>query len=113
MTTLHSTHRPAVFTGRIEYEYGDKIIMPESAFAYIKALRLPFPLTFEVFNDKKRSSGITDRHGSTKTNVRQFCGVLEFTAPEGQAYLPSWMMSNLQIIEGGRVFVKTVLKVRC
>ena len=98
--------------GRFEYEYGDKIILPEGAFGEIKRLRLPFPLTFEVFNDKKkRPTGMPDRTGAAKQHIRQFSGVLEFTAPDDQAYLPNWMMSNLLISEGGRVFVKSVMKV--
>ena len=96
---------------RFDLEYGDKILLPESAFSDIKALRLPFPLIFEVFNEKRRAGGVADRHGTSKVPVRQFSGVMEFSAPEGQAYIPNWMMSNLLIKEGGRVFVKTVSKV--
>jgi ubiquitin fusion degradation protein 1 len=34
--------------------------------------------------------------------------VLEFTAPEGTAYLPYWMMSNLTLTEGRRIKIRNV-----
>merc|ERR1719181_708688 len=36
------------------------------------------------------------------------CGVLEFTAPEGNCYVPFWMMQNLMLEEGGLLSVKNV-----
>ena len=39
---------------------------------------------------------------------RTHCGVLEFTAPEGNCYVPFWMMQNLMLEEGGVLSVKNV-----
>ena len=45
----------------------------------------------------------------TREVMRQMCGVIEFSAPDGQVYLPSWMMKNLSVREGGLVNLKSVL----
>jgi ubiquitin fusion degradation protein 1 len=45
---------------------------------------------------------------STQSGKRSFCGVLEFTAPEGQICIPRWMQQNLQIKEGTVVQVRRV-----
>ena len=34
--------------------------------------------------------------------------MLEFTAPEGNCYVPFWMMQNLMLEEGGVLSVKNV-----
>lgn len=36
------------------------------------------------------------------------CGVLEFTASDGQVLLPSWMMRNLRVDEGDDIEVESV-----
>jgi len=73
-------------------------------------LRLPFPLTFQVFNDKA-GKALPTKTGSISVSVtlpEQFCGVMEFSAPEGQAYLPKWMMANLRLREGSQARFVTV-----
>jgi hypothetical protein len=38
----------------------------------------------------------------------QYCGVLEFSAPDDTVYIPHWQMSNLSITEGAQVVVRSV-----
>jgi ubiquitin fusion degradation protein 1 len=37
----------------------------------------------------------------------QYCGVLEFSSPEGVCHLPHWMMESLALREGGRVTLRS------
>jgi Ubiquitin fusion degradation protein UFD1 len=97
--------------GRPDLEFGDKIILPQEAFRTVSNLKLPFPLIFEVQNERRKGAGVADKFGNTATVAKQYCGVLEFSAPEEQAYLPYWMMQNLLLREGGRVVVKSAPKV--
>lgn len=86
----------------------------QSAFKEITRLKLPFPLTFQLHNDKAKSAGaIPDKTGVLPpVMAEQYAGVLEFSAPEGQAYLPSWMMTNLKLRESNQVRITSVRDVR-
>lgn len=113
--------------GREDLEFGDKILLPSSAFKEVSRLRLPFPLTFQVFNDKAAKSVSTSvvptktgsivvangPAGSSSALAEQYCGVMEFSAPEGQAYIPKWMMGNLKLREGSAARFVTVRDVSC
>lgn len=111
--TAGAAHRaPPAPAGRPDLEFGDKVILPQDAFREISALKLPYPLTFEIQNERRKAAGVADKHGVTAARPKQFCGVLEFSAPAEQAYLPFWMMQNLLLREGGRVVLKSVPKVR-
>ena len=73
-------------------EDGDKIILPPSVLQNLLLRfreRLPHPLIFEVNNNAVQRSS--------------HCGVLEFSAPDDCAYLPQWMMENLEADEGREV----------
>jgi hypothetical protein len=107
--------------GRDDLEFGDKVLLPASAFKEVSRLRLPFPLTFQVFNDKAAKTASTsvvpsktgsivvaNGAGGAPTLTEQFCGVMEFSAPEGQAYIPKWMMGNLKFREGSTARFVTV-----
>lgn len=109
MQPPHCAQIAFALSGRPDLEFGDKVILPQDAFRTINSLRLPFPLTFEVQGKKRR--GVPDRNGAVPKVIPQYCGVLEFSAPEGQAYLPFWMMRNLQLNEGNDVTVKSAPKV--
>jgi hypothetical protein len=54
-------------------------------------------------------------HGSTGTDSgehpTQYCSVQEFSAPEGTAYIPYWMMQRLLIEEGAAVVVASIVDV--
>jgi ubiquitin-protein ligase len=69
-------------------EYSDKIIVPPSILEKIDYDSLEVqgaPVTFEV---------------TTKRGMRSFCGVIEFTASDGNAILPKRLMNSLMIAEG-------------
>jgi hypothetical protein len=89
--------------GRGDLEAGDKIILPEEAFKEVSRLRLEFPLMMLVKSAKK---GAQETKG-----YNQFSGVLEFSAPKGVAWVPTWMIKKLGIREGGRLAFKSVTKV--
>jgi hypothetical protein len=89
---------------RTDLEAGDKVLLPASAFKEISRLRLAMPLLFQVYNDKLKSAAtMPQRPGAPPAPplLEQLCGVLEFSAPEGQAYIPSWMLRNLKLRDGG------------
>lgn len=44
------------------------------------------------------------------TCSRQYCSVQEFSAPDGQVFLPYWLMQNLHVLEGGSVMVTSEIK---
>ena len=56
-------------------------------------LQVDYPMLFRL----------TGNHGRTT-----HCGVLEFTAEEGCAYIPFWMMQNLLLEEGSLLTVRNV-----
>lgn len=77
-------------------------------------MRLPFPLTLQIFNDKASVPTVVKGKG-LQPAVKlpdQYCGVMEFSAPEGNAYLPSWMMANLKLRTGAMGRLSTVTGVR-
>jgi len=75
-------------------EEGDKILLPQSAFHELGRCMITYPMMFQVKNPKNEA----------KTH----CGVMEFTAPEGHAYFPFWMMSGLCLQNGDIVDIKSV-----
>ncbi|CAM9728998.1 unnamed protein product [Pylaiella littoralis] len=82
-------------------EFGDKIIMPQAAFQEAHRMRLKLPLLFKLVNTTRVS-------GADGPPPFQFCGVLEFSAPEDQVYLPYWLMQNLLLVEGARVELRSI-----
>jgi ubiquitin fusion degradation protein 1 len=83
---------PVSFIQKFELENGDKIILPPSILQHLSTLDIQWPLMFEV---KSGNSGKITH-----------CGVMEFIADEGCAYIPYWMMQNLAIIEGEKLNFK-------
>lgn len=124
---------------KAELEYGDKIILPQSAFKQVNRLRLPFPLYFWVRSEAKAKAGLLHCSSFSRSHehaflfaadnammdsvmnpakkgakvavkakeVQQYCGVLEFSAPENSMYAPAWLMKNIQVKEGGKVTLKS------
>mmetsp|Transcript_2461 Transcript_2461/g.8247 ORF Transcript_2461/g.8247 Transcript_2461/m.8247 type:complete len:297 (+) Transcript_2461:108-998(+) len=80
------------FADKPNLEEGDKVLLPSSAFEQLARLQIEYPMLFELRSAKGRTH----------------CGVLEFTAPEGNCYVPFWMMQNLMLEEGGVLSVKNV-----
>eukprot|EP00470_Lotharella_oceanica_P015617 CAMPEP_0170196268 /NCGR_PEP_ID=MMETSP0040_2-20121228/63475_1 /TAXON_ID=641309 /ORGANISM="Lotharella oceanica, Strain CCMP622" /LENGTH=296 /DNA_ID=CAMNT_0010445637 /DNA_START=29 /DNA_END=919 /DNA_ORIENTATION=- len=75
-------------------EEGDKILLPQSAFHELGRCMITYPMMFQVKNPKN--------------DAKTHCGVMEFTAPEGVAYFPFWMMSGLCLQNGDIVDIKSV-----
>ncbi|CAM9690364.1 unnamed protein product, partial [Ectocarpus sp. 8 AP-2014] len=89
-------------------ELGDKIIMPQAAFHEASSRRFAeLPLLFKLVNTDVGTRRIM---GTTGPSPSQFCGVLEFSAPEDQVFLPYWLMQNLLLSEGGRVELRSILR---
>jgi ubiquitin fusion degradation protein 1 len=82
--------------GKADKEKGDKIILPTSAFEKLARMTVTYPMQFELRNE------------SLEDIRRTHVGVLEFTAPEGQCYIPHWIMQNLLIMEGAMISVRNV-----
>jgi len=82
---------PLSFIGKEDLEKGNKIILPQSALDHLARLNISYPMLFEIANP-----GLNRRtHG----------GVQEFSAEEGNCYLPYWLMSNLLLSEGDLIRV--------
>ena len=79
---------------RTDVEKGGKIIMPPSALDQLTRLNIVYPMLFKLTNKK--------------TKRETHCGVLEFVADEGKAYLPFWMMRNLMMNEGDMIGIESV-----
>jgi ubiquitin fusion degradation protein 1 len=62
-------------------------------------LKLGFPYIFELSNNNREHP---------KSGIITHCGVLEFTADEGCCYVPSWVLKQLGLNEGGLINVKSV-----
>ncbi|CAK0756728.1 hypothetical protein CVIRNUC_002480 [Coccomyxa viridis] len=82
---------PVSFIDKNEAETGNKIFLPSSALDRLASLHIEYPMLFKV---ESRSTGRSTH-----------CGVLEFSADEGMAYMPYWMMQNLLIEEGSLVTI--------
>ena len=76
----------------IEHVQGDKIIIPSSILDTLMSMDIQFPFIFEIITNDK------------KTN----CGVLEFTAEEGSCFIPRWIMQNLNIKNGDKIYIRNV-----
>lgn len=72
---------------------GGKCLLPSSVLGDLATKNVVYPLQFCV---------------QTFRGKRSFCGVLEFTAPEGQAIIPQWMMAQLQAEPGATVRLTAV-----
>ncbi|GFY99833.1 ubiquitin fusion degradation 1 [Actinidia rufa] len=83
---------PLSHINKSHLEDGNRIIMPLSAFDRLAAMRIEYPMVFEI------KSPYTERVSH--------CGVLEFSAEEGFVLLPDWMMKNLKLEEGQLITLK-------
>ena len=88
--------------GRPELEEGDKIVLPPSALRELTTLEVQYPMMFRVAVGLGGvlGSGSGSGSGSAAASRATHCGVIEFIAEEGRAYLPHWMMQNLLLEEG-------------
>ena len=84
------------FADKADKENGDKILLPISAFTKLASMRVQYPMQFEIRNE------------NVDPPRRTHVGVLEFTAPEGQMFVPYWIMQNLLLEENELVTVRNV-----
>ncbi|CAB3406391.1 unnamed protein product [Caenorhabditis bovis] len=76
-----------------EIDNGGKILLPTSALDMLLRMNIQYPMLFKLTNP--RHSRVTH------------AGVLEFSAPEGQAIIPHWMMIQLGLDDGETVHIET------
>jgi len=81
---------PVTFVNRLDLEKGDKILLPPSILQKLSESEIKGPIIFEIKN--------------TNSTRKTHCGVMDFTADEGCAYLPRWMMQNLDTKEGEKLY---------
>ncbi|XP_020527714.1 ubiquitin fusion degradation protein 1 homolog [Amborella trichopoda] len=86
------TYRCYNAVNKPQVESGDKVILPQSALHSLATTHMEYPMLFELWNPS--------------TEHVAYCGVLEFTAEEGELYMPNWMMENMHLQEGDYVEVK-------
>lgn len=99
--------------GKEHLQMGDKVILPPEALYHVQKIRLPFPLLFRIENASSpaaaaaASSSSSSRAASAADRTPpadcRYIGVLEFSAPEEHIYMPTWMMEDLRLSEGGTV----------
>lgn len=77
-----------------ELEGGDKILLPAGALDHLARLKVSYPMMFQIVNPQ--------------SGKKTHCGVMEFSAEEGVAYLPYWMMQNLFVENGGVVNISNL-----
>ena len=82
---------PVSFIDKSELERGDKIVLPPSALDALARLNITFPMLFQL---------------SSRDGKSTHCGVQEFSAEEGHANLPYWLMQNLLVAEGDMITIK-------
>ena len=89
----YKCYSPA-FIGNAQVNKGNKIILPSSALAELARLKITYPMTFMISNP----------HMSKKS----YCGVLEFSAEEGNCHIPVWMMDQLFLEEGAEIMLRNI-----
>jgi ubiquitin fusion degradation protein 1 len=77
-----------------EVTQGNKIVLPRDVYDYLTTRGLPID-KFQLLNPERREA------------LRLFTGPLDFCAPSGECYLPSWVMRQLGIKEGEMCAVAT------
>ena len=81
---------PVTFVNRLDLEKGDKILLPPSILQKLSESEIKGPITFEI--------------KTANSSRKSHCGVMDFTADEGCAYIPRWMIQNLDIKEGEKLY---------
>ncbi|CEP01449.1 hypothetical protein PBRA_002055 [Plasmodiophora brassicae] len=98
LSVFKETYRalPMAFANKDHLEMGNKVILPPSALARLTRSNVEYPMMFSLVNESN----------SLNTHV----GVIEFSAPEGIAYIPLTAMNSLGLTTDQRAtFTSTVL----
>ena len=82
-----------------QYESGGKIVLPASVLEKLTRMNIEYPMLFKL------------THCESKRFTH--CGVIEFSAQEGRAYIPHWLMKMLDMVEGSSVTLEYVSLVPC
>jgi len=77
-----------------EVTQGNKVVLPREVYEYLTSRNLPID-KFQLLNPERKRA------------LRLFTGPLDFCAPSGECYLPSWVMRQLGIKEGDVCAVAT------
>lgn len=86
------------FMNRFDYEEGDKIILPSNyLYAFLHLMESGEPLTFRI---------------TCESGKQYHCGVIEFSAEENVAMIPSWLLRELGLNEGSFISVEHVVLVK-
>src|SRR3989338_4118826 len=80
--------------GRPEIDNSGKCLLPQYVFKEVSARRTPYPIMFELFFP----------HNGRSTHL----GVLEFTAAEGTAIVPQWVLDKFHARRLAHVQFRTV-----
>ena len=88
------------FLNRSDLEKGDKVLLPPNILQKLSESEIKNPMIFEIKNLNSRK--------------KSYCGVMDFTADDGCAYLPLWMMKKLDLKDGEKImFNYTFLEKVC
>ena len=71
-------------------KHGGKIILCQTLLKFYTSTTVKYPMMFEIM----------------KNDHKVHCGMIEFTAAKGEMYLPQWMMTQLNISNGEKAFIK-------
>ncbi|KAI6660925.1 Ubiquitin fusion degradation protein 1-like [Oopsacas minuta] len=82
-----------------QYESGGKIVLPASVLERLTRMNIEYPMLFKLTH--------------CESQRYTHCGVIEFSAQEGRAYVPHWMMNMLQMNEGNSISLEYVSLVPC
>ena len=97
-----STHPDEVIRERLLY--GGKMLLPQSCLETLSSLNVVYPLQFKLLPHHHQRSA-----SASQAPVRTtYLGVLEFSAPEGTAYLPDWALDALGIKDRGLIDLTNV-----
>ncbi|OWY95398.1 Ubiquitin fusion degradation protein [Phytophthora megakarya] len=87
-------------------EFGDKIVLPPIILLELQRLKIPTPFFFMI-----QDASLTLNESDTDSCCRYYSSVQEFSAPDGQVFLPYWLMQNLHVPEGGSVMVTSITNI--
>ncbi|KAK1944306.1 Ubiquitin fusion degradation protein 1 [Phytophthora citrophthora] len=86
-------------------EFGDKVVLPPNILLELQCVKVPNPFLFSV----QATDVDLQLEGELDVCSSQYCSVQEFSAPDGQVFLPYWLMQNLGVSEGGAVVMTSVI----
>ena len=92
-SSIASVARREGFSHWTEQTQGNMIVLPASLMSLLQSAKVGLR-QFQLMNPECR-------------DLRLYTGPLEFCAPDGECYLPSWMMKQLRLKEGDLCSVAT------